>query len=169
MASFGRRSLLYRPAWVFHPEKMSIGEDVWISQGAWFEIGEPAFDAPSPVLVVGDRVIVRHHCTISAAERVEIEDDVLIAGYVSIFDSDHTMGGRGNPVWNPQVTSPVRIGSGSWLGERVTVLRGADVGRRCVIGAHSVVKGTIPDYSVAVGAPAVVVGSTRAAFEVAAS
>jgi acetyltransferase-like isoleucine patch superfamily enzyme len=43
----------------------------------------------------------------------------------------------------------------------VAVLRGADIGRRCIIGANSVVRGHIPDNSIAVGAPARVVGSTE--------
>jgi acetyltransferase-like isoleucine patch superfamily enzyme len=40
------------------------------------------------------------------------------------------------------------------------VLRGARIGRKCIIGAHSVVRGEIPDGSVAAGIPAKVVGST---------
>jgi acetyltransferase-like isoleucine patch superfamily enzyme len=141
---------------------MSIGDEVIVMHSAWFEIGEAAFDLRDPVLRIGDRVAIRSHCTISAAESVVIEDDVLIAGYTSIYDSDHTVNGPGNPVWNPQVTAPVRIGRGSWLGERVTVLRGADIGEQCIIGAGSVVKGEIPSHSIAVGVPARVVGSTQA-------
>jgi acetyltransferase-like isoleucine patch superfamily enzyme len=160
MHRFGDGSILYRPNWVFRPEQMSIGDNVWISQGAWLEIGEPAWGRGEPVLRIGDGVVLRHHVTISAAESVVIEDDVLIAAWTSIYDSDHTLGPRGNAIWYPQRLAPVRIGRGSWLGERVAVLRGADIGCHCIIGANSVVKGTIPDRSIAVGAPARVVGST---------
>ena len=59
---------------------------------------------------------------------------------------------------NPVETAPVRIGRGTWLAERVAVLRGANIGRCCIVGANSVVRGEIPDYSIAVGAPAKVVG-----------
>jgi acetyltransferase-like isoleucine patch superfamily enzyme len=159
--SFGRDSLLHRPAFLFRPERMTIGDETMIMHSAWLEVGDPALKVPGPVLRIGNRVSMRFHCTVSAALSVDIEDDVLIAAYTSIYDSDHSMGGGANPVWNPQLTAPVRIGEGSWLGERVSVLRGSDIGRCCVIGAHSVVKGKIPDYSIAVGAPARVVGSTR--------
>ena len=50
------------------------------------------------------------------------------------------------------------IGRGTWLAERVAVLRGSSIGRCCIVGANSVVRGELPDYSIAVGAPARVVG-----------
>ena len=54
------------------------------------------------------------------------------------------------------IVSPVVIGEGSWLGENVCVC-GASIGKHCVIGANSVVTNDIPDYCVAVGAPARVI------------
>jgi acetyltransferase-like isoleucine patch superfamily enzyme len=56
----------------------------------------------------------------------------------------------------------VSIGDGSWLGHGTVVLPGAQIGRHVVIGANSVVTGSIPDYSVAVGAPARVVRTISA-------
>ncbi len=50
----------------------------------------------------------------------------------------------------------VVIGNGSWIGEHVCII-GASIGRHCVIGANSVVTRDIPDYSVAVGSPAIVI------------
>jgi acetyltransferase-like isoleucine patch superfamily enzyme len=161
-AAFGDESLLYRPEWLYRPDLMTIGERVWL------EIGGAGLHGSSPVLRVGNGVVMRHHVTISAHESVVIEDDVLIAAWTSIYDSDHTLGRQGNPIWHPDITEPVRVGRGSWLGERVAVLRGSNIGTHCIIGANSVVKGTIPDYSVAVGAPAKVVGSTKEMVESAA-
>src|SRR3954468_12559820 len=159
-AHFGRRSFLYRPAWVYRPELMSIGDEVWIAQDAWLEVDVHVPPGP-PRLRVGNGVVMRHHVTVSAMESVTIEDDVLIAAFTSIYDSDHTLGERGNSIWYPQRSAPVRIGRGTWLAERVAVLRGSDIGEHCIIGANSVVKGAIPDHAIAVGAPARVVGSTH--------
>jgi acetyltransferase-like isoleucine patch superfamily enzyme len=55
------------------------------------------------------------------------------------------------------VKSPVRIGPDTWLGTKVSVLKGTRIGRGCVMGAHAVVRGDIPEYSIAVGSPARVV------------
>jgi acetyltransferase-like isoleucine patch superfamily enzyme len=113
------------------------------------------------VLSIGDRVGMRPNCSISASESIVIEDDVILAVGCSVIDSDHThRNPHDNVLYNPVAASPVRIGRGTWLGDRVSVLRGATIGSFCTIGANSVVTGEIPDGSVAVGAPARVVGTT---------
>lgn len=160
-ASFGDGSLLYRPDWIYRADLISIGRNVWIGPHVWLEIGGEGCSAVEPVLVIGSGVSLRQHVTLSAHESIVIEDDVLIAAWTSIYDSDHTLGPTGNPLWYPHRTAPVRVGRGTWIGERVAILRGAAIGRHCIVGANSVVRGSIPDYSVAVGAPARVVGSTR--------
>jgi len=65
--------------------------------------------------------------------------------------------------------SPVRIGPDTWIAAKVTVLRGTIVGRGCVLGSHAVVKGHIPDYSIAVGAPAKVVKNRKLEWETSAA
>lgn len=164
-AAFGAGSLMIRPAWLERAELMEIGERVWIGPRVSLEVGGQAAKENRTAISLGDGVILRHNVTISAHESIVIEDDVLIAAWTSIYDLDHTLGPRGNAVWYPHRVAPVRIGRGTWLGERVAVLRGADIGRHCIIGANAVVKGEIPDYSVAAGVPARVVGSTREMIE----
>jgi acetyltransferase-like isoleucine patch superfamily enzyme len=62
---------------------------------------------------------------------------------------------------SPIESAPVRIGAGSWLADRVSVTAGADIGERCAIAPNAVVSGTVPDFSIVVGNPGRVVGSTR--------
>jgi acetyltransferase-like isoleucine patch superfamily enzyme len=159
---FGEGVILHKPTWVYGPQQMSIGAHSLVLQGTWLSVEQPAWDKPAPALSIGNRVGIRPYCMISAAEHIEIEDDVIIAAFSSVIDSDHTFAaGRPNVMHNPLATSPIRIGRGTWIAERVAVLRGADIGRCCIIGANSVVKGTIPDYSIAVGSPARVVGQVE--------
>jgi lipopolysaccharide O-acetyltransferase len=160
--SFGRHSVLDRPQWIYGAHQIAIGDRVLILRGAWLAVERPAWSAPGPVLSIGDGVGMRPGCSISASESVVIEDDVIMAAGCTVIDSDHThLNPHPNVLFNPVETAPVRIGAGTWLGDRVSVLRGADIGRHCTIGANSVVRGVIPEYSVAVGAPARVVGTTR--------
>jgi acetyltransferase-like isoleucine patch superfamily enzyme len=159
MHHLGERAIIHRPVFVYGCHLMSIGADSLILHGASISVESPAWDRPAPVLEIGDRVGIRPHCTISAAESVIIEDDVIIGSFTGIVDSDHTFAlGRPNVMHNPVESAPIRIGRGTWLAERVAVLRGSDIGRCCIVGANSVVRGQIPDYSIAVGAPARVVG-----------
>ena len=161
-AAFGARSIVHKPLWVYGSHKMAVGSDVLVLHGTWLSVETPAWNRPGPVLSIGDRVGIRPYVSISAADAITIEDDVIIAAYTSIIDSDHTFAdGRPNVMHNPLATSPIRIGRGTWIAERVAVLRGADIGECCIIGANSVVRGTIPPFSIAVGSPARVVGAVE--------
>ena len=159
---FGERSLVHRPNAILGGHHIAIGAHTLVLHAAWLSVEKPAQDKPAPVLTIGDRVGIRPFCTISASESVVIEDDVVIASYTSVIDSDHTFAqGRPNVMHNGVVTAPIRIGRGTWIAERVAVLRGTTIGRCCIIGANSVVRGDIPDFSIAVGAPARVVGAVE--------
>lgn len=159
--SFGPNSLLHRPIWLAGAHKMSIGERCRIFP-SWLAVEREAWEEPGPVLVIGDRVGIRPYCTISAAESVVIGDDVAIASFSQIVDSRHRLDGPHDQIeLNPLVTEPVRIGRGTGIGERVSILPGSKIGMFCAIGMNSVVEGEVPDYSIAVGVPARVVGRTR--------
>ena len=45
-----------------------------------------------------------------------------------------------------------------WIGAYVTLLNGVHIGRGCIVGSGSVVRGSTPPYSIVVGNPAKVVG-----------
>jgi lipopolysaccharide O-acetyltransferase len=160
--AFGARSIVHRPLWLYGQHKMAVGEDSLVLHGTWLSVERWAWERTEAVLQIGDRVGIRPYCMISASEHIVIEDDVIIGAFSSVIDSDHTFSmGRPNVMHNPVETAPVRIGRGTWLAERVAVLRGASIGRCCIVGANSVVRGELPDYSIAVGAPAKVVGAVE--------
>ena len=65
----------------------------------------------------------------------------------------------GTPVMDqPKLERDVVIGDDVWLGARVIVVAGVEIGDGCIIGASSVVTRSIPAGSIAVGNPARVVG-----------
>ena len=55
------------------------------------------------------------------------------------------------------VKSPVRIGDDVWLGTKVVVTRGTDIGDHCVVAASAVARGVYPPRSVVAGIPGKVV------------
>ncbi len=54
----------------------------------------------------------------------------------------------------------VRIGDNTFIGARVSLLPGTQIGNNCIIGACSVIKGKIPDGSIVVGNPSKIIGNT---------
>jgi acetyltransferase-like isoleucine patch superfamily enzyme len=127
--------------------------------GKWVHLGdETRLRAHEGTLRIGDKVVFARDVTVNCYLDVEIGASTLIADWTYICDFDHKTDDIGVPIKDQGlVKSPVRIGPDCWLATKVTVLRGADIGRGAVIGANSVARGNIPEYSIAVGVPAVVV------------
>ena len=53
------------------------------------------------------------------------------------------------------------IGAFTFVGSGAIILPGTKIGKGCVIGAGSVVRGEIPDHSVVLGNPGKIVGTTE--------
>jgi acetyltransferase-like isoleucine patch superfamily enzyme len=89
-----------------------------------------------------------------------------VADDVYVCDFDHRTDDITAPIKDQGIVkSPVRIGPDCWVGTKVTVLRGADVGRGSVLAAHAVVRGTVPEFAIAGGVPARVLKDRRAVYE----
>ena len=158
---FGELSVVDRPLFLYGTSQIDIGDRVGIGPGSTLAVERIAWDRPAPVLEICERVLIRCFAHISASESIVIEPYVGIGGWCTIIDSNHLMNANTGHVQDGRVTtSPVRIGAGTWLGDRVAVLAGADIGKGCFIGSNSVVNKKIPDFSVALGHPARVVGRT---------
>jgi acetyltransferase-like isoleucine patch superfamily enzyme len=108
--------------------------------------------------------------TINCYLDIEFGEATLLSDWIYVCDFDHRYADVHVPIKDQGIVkSPVRIGPETWIGTKVTVLRGARIGRGCVLGAHAVVRGDVPDHSVAVGAPARVVRDRMADYEAAAA
>jgi acetyltransferase-like isoleucine patch superfamily enzyme len=130
---------------------MELGRDVWIGAGTTLRCHEGS-------MRIGDRVVFGGSDTVNCYLDLEVGDDCIFADWIYVTDFDHRYAKTDVRIQDQGiVTSPVRIEPDCWIGEKVSVLRGATVGRGSVVGAQSVVKGDIPPYSVAVGSPARVI------------
>ena len=116
----------------------------------------------SPELTLGDHINLSDNVHIACLHRVTIGDGLLSGSQVLI--SDHTHGvysgaDQSAPSTPPAArplhsTGAVTIGRNVWLGDGVRVLAGAEIGDGAIIGANSVVRGSIPAETIAVGSPA---------------
>lgn len=129
--------------------------------GRWVHLGdETCLRAHEGTLRVGDKAVFGRHNTVNCYLDVEIGSRTLVADWVHITDFDHRLEDLDIPIKDQGIVkSPVRVGPDCWLAVKTTVLRGSVVGRGCVVGAHAVVRGVLPDYCVAGGLPAKVLKS----------
>jgi acetyltransferase-like isoleucine patch superfamily enzyme len=134
--------------------------------GKWVHLGDKTrLRAHEGTLRIGDKVVFARDVTVNCYIDVEIGASTLVADWVYICDFDHRTEDVTLPIKDQGlVKSPVRIGPDCWLATKVTVLRGADIGRGTVLGANSVARGTIPSYSIAAGVPATVVKDRTAVY-----
>jgi acetyltransferase-like isoleucine patch superfamily enzyme len=158
--SFGSNSVLGLPVTLWRQDFISVGKNVYLGPGSWLQVTSNArTEKGVAVIEIMDGVSVTGTCFISAREKIVIEKNVLMGRFVHISDHSHAFGDVSKAIKHQGVSEgrAVRIGEGAWLGQGVVVLPGVSIGRNSVIGANSVVKNDIPDYCVAVGAPARVV------------
>jgi len=154
---FGDRSLIVAPIAIEGPGRIFLGEDVYVAAKSCLA-AMPHSGDPDCRLTIGDGCRIGRFNHIYAAGQVTLERKVLTANGVYIADNTHGFRDPATAVMDqPIVQLPsVTIGEGSWLGHNVCVL-GVNIGRQCVIGANAVVTKNIPDFCVAVGAPAIII------------
>lgn len=147
------KSLIIKPLLIVGSRYMVISKGVIIKkQSSLFAL--KLYDK-DPVLEIGTGCSLGHFNHVAAVKKVVLGKYVLTADNVYISDNFHEFKDINIPIMHQPVKfkAAVHIGDGSWIGENACII-GANIGRNCVIGANSVVTKDIPDYSVAVGAPA---------------
>lgn len=158
-AFFGTRSSIEKPYLQLSGVKgISIGENVTILKNCRLSVyGEIS----NISILIGDRSYISFGFTAlsTSDSTIKIGKDVLIASNVLISSENHGINPELNiPYMRQNLTSnSVSIGDGCWIGEKVIILPGVDIGKKSIVGAGAVVTKSIPDYSIAVGNPARVI------------
>lgn len=156
---FGSGSTLQRPVGIWGASSISIGKKVHIGSGSWLHFLNSKDLGQELGIHIGDGCSFAGGVVITSVKSVQIGDFVLFGKNVHIADHGHEYHNSNIPIIQQGISEalPVVVGSGSWIGQGVIICPGVTIGKNCVIGANSVVKSNIPDFSVAVGAPAKVV------------
>lgn len=91
---------------------------------------------------------------------ISIGENVIMGQHVGFHPENHDFDRIDVPIREQGTTRQgITVEDDVWVGSNTIFLDGAHVGKGCVIGAGSVVRGNIPPYSIAVGVPAKVVRS----------
>ena len=121
-----------------------------IGKGSY--VASPLSGARLDMMSIGKNVFINSNLLAMARGGITIEDDVQIAGNVSLLTNNH------DPYERMILPcKPILIKKGAWIGANVVILRGISIGRYAIVGAGSVVTQDVPDYAVVVGNPEKVV------------
>ena len=155
---------------------------IW--RAAWFFVGSPLVRShlvPSSALRVailrlfgariGERVVIRHHVNIKYPWHLSVGDDTWIGERVWIDSLTSVRIGSnaclsqgaflctGNHNWSDPgfglMIAPVQLNDGAWAGAMSILTPGAVLGTGAVAAAGSVISGTVPDFEIYAGNPAV--------------
>ncbi len=142
---------------VFHPQLVNlygctIGDQTKI--GAFVEIQKN--------VVVGSRCKVSSHSFL--CEGVIVEDEVFIGHGVMFTNDIYPQAANEDGSLQTDTDWQVvetRVKQSASIGSNATILPGLTIGKKALIGAGAVVTRDIPDYAIAVGVPARVIGDVR--------
>lgn len=104
---------------------------------------------------IGDHVGIGEYAYLGGAGGLQIGDNCIVGQYFSCHPENHNYDNLSLEI-RLQGTSRrgIIIGENCWIGSKVTILDGVQVGKGCVIAAGAVVAHSFPDHSVIGGVPA---------------
>ncbi len=132
---FGRRILTY------------CGKNVNIERGAYF----------TPSVSIGDHSGIGVNCELNGGSApITIGNNVMMGPEAIIYTSQHNFERTDIPMQMQGVAkcAPVKIGNDVWIGRRVIIMQGIEIGDGAIIGANAIVTHDVPPYAVVGGVPA---------------
>lgn len=134
---------------VFKISGVRIGRGVTIHMGC-------KFFEPKGV-IIGDDTKIGNNAFLDGRAPLIIGKHVDLASEVMIFNSEHDLD---SPEFKA-VNAQVRIGDYCFIGPRAIILPGIDIGKGAVVAAGAVVTKDVPDFKIAGGVPAVIIGERK--------
>ena len=150
------------PDLILNPQCLFVGNSFKAAKGLrLWAITEHNGARYQPKITIGANVSLGFDTTLSAIDRINIGDNVLIASGVFITAHNHgqyrgpqSAAPETPPAYRPlHSRGPVIIEANCWIGEHVVILPGVHIGAGCVIGANSVVTHDVPAHTISGGNP----------------
>lgn len=129
----------------------SIGRNSIIEcTGVLRELGES--------LEIGENVGIAANAFIAVRGKLKIGSNTIFGPGVSIHTENHNFDKIDIPIRLQGATRKgVTIGEDCWIGSKVTILDGVNIGNHVIVAAGAVVNKDIPDYSIVGGVPAKII------------
>ena len=133
-----------------------IGEDVVID--AFVKL-KPA--GGSGDVLIGRGTVINAGCVLYTGNGIRIGHNVLIAANCTLAPTNHAFDDPDRTIREQGFQASrggIVIGDDVWIGANCVLLDGTMIGAGSVIGAASLLRGTLPPYCLAAGIPATVRG-----------
>lgn len=152
----GKNEIFEDGVLVFHPENISIGDDVYIGHNTVLE------GYYKNEMIIGDHTWIGQGCFLHSAGGIEIGKAAGLAPMVRIITSAHKEYDLSKPlIFCDLEFGKVIIEDGCDIGVGTVILPGVKIGEGSIVGAGSVVTADIEPYTVVAGNPAKVLRKRR--------
>lgn len=161
------RGLLYKPFFGKYLLPSYIGKPIYIGGFKQIYIGKRVRILPqarieavnkASSITIKENVSIGQNLHIISGEHLVINKNCTLSANVFITNIDHEYKEIDKHILEqPLLIKKTTIGENCFIGYGAVIQAGTILGKQCVIGANAVVRGDFPDYSVIVGAPAIII------------
>lgn len=148
----GMPSYLGKPIFLKGINKVFIGKKVRIFPNLRMETQDGG------TINIKDDTVVSQNVHVTSAGNLEIGKSCLILANVFITNIDHNYQEIDQNIVNQNIiVKETKIGDYCFIGMGAAIMAGTILGKQCIVGTNSVVRGSFPDYCVIVGSPAKII------------
>lgn len=134
-------------------DKVKFDKRVRIFPGARFEV-----HSDEGYIHLHENVSIGQGFHVTSKGPLNIHSGTVITGNVVVTNIDHEYCDITTPVLEqPYLVQETSIGENCFIGYGAVIQAGTILGKHCIVGANSVVRGKFPDYCVIAGVPAKII------------
>lgn len=121
------------------------GNSLVIGKNTTWRCGFRIMKSKTAKINIGRECFFNNDCTIDCTREIVIGEGSIFGENVKIYDHNHRFADPNISIKEQGFSDGVvKIGKHCWIGSNVVILKGANIGDNCVIGAGCVVSETIP-------------------------
>lgn len=155
LGKYGFPSYIGKPIFIGNLKKIFIGKRVRIMPNARIEVVDK-----NSSIVFEDNISVAQnlHIISGGSQELRICKNTTLSANIFITNLDHEYQNINIHILQQKlIANKTKVGENCFLGYGVVIQSGTILGKQCIVGSNSVVRGVFPDYCVIVGAPARIV------------